>query len=101
MRMLQNFYIKPLTVYGQLSDLQALPPDRMLKRLADSALDERTCAGLREFVRLVGEPIPAGGERDRASAVADAYRPVLVMLETLGAEVLMRIRCREESAAAV
>jgi hypothetical protein len=100
-RMLQNFYIKPLTMYGRLSDGQALSPELMLERLAGSTLDERTCAGVREFVRIVGEPVPAGGERDRARAVADAYRPVMVMLETLGADVLMRVKCRGENVVTV
>lgn len=90
-RIVRAFFDTPLNTYGQVRFKENLPADAVLDRLRGEMLDAKECDGLREFARLAGRDIPPGEEKRCAREVAEAYDPVLRVLEILGTDLRTRL----------
>lgn len=100
-RIVKNFYTRPLSVYGRLRFQRRMTDDEVLEHLRGTLLDDQSCRDMRRFAAIASEPIAPGDERRQARAVADVYQPVLAVCETLGADLLARVKCGAERSVAV
>ena len=64
-----------------------MPAEEALNRLCGDILPPEVCAGVQEFVQTAQPPLSPGEEKARARRVAEVFDPVLIMLETLGADL--------------
>jgi hypothetical protein len=87
-RIVNNFYHQPLKSFALARFGETLPPEQVLERLSGNVLAPAVCAGVREFVRTAQPRLSPGEEKTRARRVAEVFDPVLVMLETLGADLI-------------
>ena len=87
-RIVNNFYRQPLKTFALARFGEEIAPELTLDRLRGGVLPPSVCDGVREFVRTAEPTLSAGEEKARARRVAGVFDPVLVMLETLGAELI-------------
>ncbi|OGD22875.1 MAG: hypothetical protein A2W03_06110 [Candidatus Aminicenantes bacterium RBG_16_63_16] len=86
-RIVNNFYTLPLETFALARFGEKIPPETALERLRGDILPPDVCEGARKFVRTAQAPCEPGEEKAVARRVAEVFDPVLVMLETLGAEL--------------
>ena len=87
-RIVNNFYHQPLKTFALARFAEKLAPEQALDRLRGDLLPPEVCAGVLEFVEAAQSPLSPGEEKAAARRVAEVFDPVLVMLETLGAELI-------------
>ena len=90
-RIVANFHDVPLSVYGQARFGEQLAPAEVLDRLRGEILTADQCDRMSAFAELAGRSIPEAGERLRAREIAEIYPIVLLVVETLGAELQSRL----------
>ncbi len=88
-RIVNNFYALPLQTFALARFGEGLAPEEALERLRGDVLPPEVCAGVLDFVRAARPPLSPGEEKTRAHRVAEVFDPVLVMLETLGAALIL------------
>ncbi len=87
-RIVKNFYVRPLAMYGQARFGEELAPEEVLDRLRGDLLSAKGCNDLNRFVSLASQPMESGHEREHAQNVAALYDVVLMTMEQLSADLL-------------
>lgn len=82
-RIVRNLCVRPLQAYALACFDEKLEADTVLECLSGNVLAREEVDGVKRFVALVESPLVKGREKERARAAAEAYEPVLSMLETL------------------
>lgn len=90
-RAAENFYNKPLGIYGQVRYGGQWTANQVLRMIRGELLTEEQCDAMTDFAKLVDKPIPPGLERERSREAARAYDNVLFCLERLGKDLLERM----------
>jgi hypothetical protein len=90
-RIVNNFFDKPLTTFGQIIYKENLPAEEVLNRLGGKILSPEIVRQAREFARIAALPIRDGKEKQHAYQVAQIFEPVQSMVETLGEELQRRL----------
>jgi hypothetical protein len=93
-RIVGNFHDKPLQAYGKARFGEDLSPNEVLDRVDGSLLEHDDVVGMRRFATLASQPIEEGNEKPRVLRVADAYRPVLTVVQKLGEDLVQLVRDR-------
>lgn len=88
-RIVTNLCIKPLTSYGLARFGEPLDADAVLDRLRGNLLDGDMVDGIRRFIAIASKPLKKGYEKQQARACADAYEPVLAVVEALSTDLLI------------
>ena len=87
-RIVTSFYATPLKLYAQACLGQKLQPAQTLEALRGNVLTAEQCDGMNRFALIASQPLTPGSERLSAKLVADAYDPVLHVLEVLSDRML-------------
>jgi len=87
-RIVKLFCEGPLEAYARAHWRQPLDMDAALERLRDRRLTGKEVDGVKQFAEIAGAPRIAGRERAQARAAAEAFEPVMSVIEKLGADML-------------
>jgi len=86
-RIVDNFYEKPLIVFGLAQFGEKFSTEHIIKKLRGSILSDKIADDVKHFAEISKQSVLPGKERELARKIADVIEPVNVMVNRLSKEL--------------